>query len=66
MRARRCRAATLDRLRGKPPAESPAGPQFKINLLLSRLPRLRSGTDPAIAFAGTFHVGEGYAELEKA
>ena len=42
----------------------PAGSQLKINFLLDRLPRLRSGDDPAAAFAGTFHVAEGYAELE--
>ncbi|MET0931518.1 MAG: NAD(P)/FAD-dependent oxidoreductase [Aeromicrobium sp.] len=44
----------------------PSGSQFKINLLVSRLPRLRSGIDPAIAFAGTFHLGEGFSELETA
>jgi phytoene dehydrogenase-like protein len=48
-------------------AESkPAGSQLKINFLLSRLPRLKSGDDPAAAFAGTFHVAEGYAALETA
>ncbi|HWU23970.1 MAG TPA: FAD-dependent oxidoreductase, partial [Nocardioides sp.] len=44
----------------------PEGAQLKINLLLSRLPRLRSGADPALAFAGTLHLGEGYGELEAA
>jgi len=44
----------------------PAGAQLKINLLLERLPRLRSGLDPAVAFAGTLHLGEGYADLEQA
>ena len=44
----------------------PAGSQLKINLLLSRLPRLKSGDDPAVAFAGTFHVAEEYSSLAKA
>ncbi|MGN6781204.1 MAG: phytoene desaturase family protein [Marmoricola sp.] len=41
----------------------PRGSQLKMNLLLSRLPRLRSGIDPETAFAGTLHVGEGYEAL---
>jgi len=44
----------------------PVGAQLKINFLLSRLPRLKSGADPAVAFAGTFHVAEEYAALEVA
>jgi phytoene dehydrogenase-like protein len=44
----------------------PAGSQLKINFLLSRLPRLQSGQDPATAFAGTFHVAEEYSALEAA
>ena len=43
----------------------PAGSQLKINFLLSRLPRLRSGHDPAEAFAGTFHVAEEYSALSR-
>lgn len=39
---------------------------MKINMLLSRLPRLKSGIDPRLAFAGTFHVNESYAQLESA
>ena len=43
------------------------GAQLKINLLLRRLPRLRDGaTDPRAAFAGTFHVNEGYRQLNEA
>jgi phytoene dehydrogenase-like protein len=45
------------------PASKPAGAQLKINFLLSRLPRLKSGVDPRTAFAGTFHVAEEYAAL---
>jgi len=44
----------------------PVGSQLKINFLLSRLPRLKSGDDPAAAFAGTFHVAEEYDALETA
>ena len=47
-------------------AAKPIGSQLKINFLLSRLPRLKSGHDPATAFAGTFHVAEEYDALEAA
>jgi len=56
----------LDRLLGRPPAPAPEGAQLKLNLLLTRLPRLRSGIDPRTAFAGTFHVRESATELETA
>lgn len=46
------------------PTEPPVGSQLKVNLLVSRLPALRSGADPTVAFAGTFHVNEGYDQLE--
>lgn len=48
------------------PADKPVGAQLKVNLLLDRLPRLTSGEDPRVAFAGTLHLGEGYRELETA
>jgi len=55
-------------LLGEPedPATKPVGSQLKINLLLDRLPRLRSGADPAVAFAGTLHLGEELSALERA
>jgi len=58
--------AALDRLRGR--ATAPVeGAQLKVNVLLSRLPRLRdAAVDPRDAFGGTFHVNEGYAQLEAA
>ncbi|MEV7395767.1 NAD(P)/FAD-dependent oxidoreductase [Aeromicrobium sp. NPDC092404] len=56
----------LARLLGRPAPVKPSGSQFKINLLVSRLPELKSGIDPAIAFAGTLHVGESMSELERA
>lgn len=48
------------------PATKPEGAQLKVNLLLSRLPRLRSGVDPEVAFAGTLHLSESAADLEVA
>jgi phytoene dehydrogenase-like protein len=43
------------------------GAQVKVNLLLRRLPRLRDASlDPAAAFGGTFHINEGYEQLERA
>ncbi|KQV65811.1 FAD-dependent oxidoreductase [Nocardioides sp. Root122] len=44
----------------------PAGSQLKINFLLDRLPALRSGADPEVAFAGTLHLAEDYTQLERA
>ncbi len=56
----------LQILLGEDPGEPPAGSQLKVNLLLDRLPRLRSGVDPEVAFAGTLHVAEDYSQLETA
>jgi phytoene dehydrogenase-like protein len=47
-------------------AVKPAGAQLKVNFLLDRLPRLASGADPRVAFAGTLHLSEDYPELERA
>ncbi|HAM01498.1 MAG TPA: hypothetical protein DCQ30_04630, partial [Acidimicrobiaceae bacterium] len=43
----------------------PEGAQLKLNMLLSRLPRV-PGATPEDAFTGTFHVNEGYEQLEQA
>ncbi len=48
------------------PDLKPAGAQVKINLLLDRLPQLRSGIDPAVAFGGTLHLAESYSQLQTA
>jgi phytoene dehydrogenase-like protein len=55
-------------LMGEPedPATKPQGSQLKINLLLDRLPQLKSGIDPELAFAGTMHLAEEYSRLEAA
>jgi phytoene dehydrogenase-like protein len=62
--------AVLTELLGDPApahAERPEGAQLKLNLLLSRLPRLRDpGVTSEEAFAGTFHVNEGYTQLADA
>ncbi|MEU6560186.1 phytoene desaturase family protein [Nocardia nova] len=58
--------ATLARLLGEPGEPAPDGSQLKINMVLTRLPELRAGIDPAEAFAGTFHIAEGYDQLERA
>ncbi len=42
------------------------GSQVKINMVLRELPQLKSGANPKVAFAGTFHVNESYFELEQA
>lgn len=56
----------LARLRGRPVPDSLEGCQTKINMLLVRLPRLKSRVDPRLAFAGTFHVNESFTQLEAA
>ena len=53
-------------LLGEQRADKPRGAQLKVNLIVDRLPRLKSGIDPAIAFAGTLHLDESYDELETA
>ena len=62
-------AEVLARLRGRDggavvePAE---GAQVKLNMLLDRLPRLRSGVAPEEAFAGTFRLNEHEDDLAAA
>ncbi|WP_367131406.1 phytoene desaturase family protein [Saccharothrix sp. HUAS TT1] len=58
--------STLDALRGRPGTPVAEGCQVKVNMLLERLPRFRSGVDPRVAFAGTLHVDESYGQLEAA
>ncbi|MFE5549966.1 phytoene desaturase family protein [Streptomyces sp. NPDC056534] len=54
-------------LLGDPAPKAPEGAQFKVNMLLSRLPKLRDqSVDAREAFAGTFHVSEGYEQLAAA
>jgi len=54
----------LAKLRNRPEPKSLPGAQFKINILLKQMPRLRSGIAPELAFAGTFHISEKFSQLE--
>jgi phytoene dehydrogenase-like protein len=54
----------LAKLRGTPVPKSLDGSQMKINILLKRLPKLKSGIDPRLAFAGTFHANESFTQFE--
>ena len=60
-----CAPATLQRLLGEP-YTPPVGSQTKINIVLRRLPRFRSEIEPAMGFAGTLHLGQGYSRLQAA
>lgn len=60
----------LQGLLGKPTGLNPAKPegaQVKVNLLLSRLPKLKDASVPIeAAFGGTFHINELYSQLDTA
>ncbi len=57
----------LSRMLGENSVDRPEGAQVKVNLMLSRLPRLRDeGIDPRAAFGGTFHINELYSQLQTA
>ncbi|MDQ3383660.1 MAG: NAD(P)/FAD-dependent oxidoreductase [Actinomycetota bacterium] len=60
--------SVLGRLLGEAPTgPEPEGAQLKVNMLLSRLPRLRDqSVTPEQAFAGTFHINQGYEALDVA
>ena len=54
-------------LLGEPAPPTAPGAQVKVNLMLNRLPRLRDeDVTAAEAFGGTFHVNEGFAQLDAA
>ncbi|MFI6322621.1 phytoene desaturase family protein [Nonomuraea sp. NPDC050556] len=49
------------------PSQDPEGSQLKINMVLSRLPRLKdAAVDPRAAFSGTFHINESGDQLSRA
>jgi phytoene dehydrogenase-like protein len=56
----------LNKLLGKSSAHNIEGTQVKVNMLLKRLPKLKAGTDPVAAFGGTFHINEGFDQLQTA
>ena len=53
-------------LDSRAPRDAAEGAQVKLNMLLDRLPRLRSDVPPEDAFAGTFRLAERDDELEAA
>jgi phytoene dehydrogenase-like protein len=58
--------AVVDDLLGRPPAVRPSGSQLKVNMVLRRLPGLRSGADPRRALSGTLHVDEAASQIDAA
>lgn len=61
-------ANVLAALLGRPYQPGPAheGSVLKINMLLRRLPRLLTSINPPEqAFCGTFHIDEGYAQMQE-
>lgn len=60
--------SVLAEILGRTPSRPrPEGAQLKVNMLLSRLPRLKDDrTTPEQAFAGTFHINEEYSALQRA
>ena len=61
-----CAPQVLAKIMGRSEPKSLEGSQVKINMLLKKLPRLKSGQDPRDAFAGTFHFDENYSQLQLA
>jgi phytoene dehydrogenase-like protein len=57
---------TLDALLGHASKQNIEGAQVKVNMLLTRLPKLKAGTDPMAAFGGTFHINEMFEQLQTA
>ena len=55
----------LNKLLGNNDNSKTEGCQVKINMLLTRLPKLKSGEDPTLAFRGTLHVDEKLTQLDK-
>ena len=56
----------LESLRGRSSAHAIEGAQVKVNMMLKRLPRLKADIDPVAAFGGTFHINEGFTQLQVA
>jgi phytoene dehydrogenase-like protein len=50
-------------LLGENPGPRPEGSLLQITMLLDRLPRLRAGVSPPVAFAGTVHFAKRYEQL---
>jgi phytoene dehydrogenase-like protein len=61
-----CSPQVLEKISGIPAPKLRDGSQLKINMVLQKLPELKSGIHPRVAFAGTFHINESYFQLERA
>jgi len=61
-----CAPKVLEKISGIKAPDLLDGCQLKINMVLRELPKLKSGIDPKVAFAGTFHINESYHQLERA
>ena len=61
-----CAPQVLEKIAGIKAPSHLDGCQLKINMVVRELPELKSGVDPRIAFAGTFHINESYFQLERA
>lgn len=61
-----CAPKILERIAGISARPLRDGSQMKINMVLARLPRFRSGVDPKVALAGTLHINESFTQLERA
>jgi phytoene dehydrogenase-like protein len=57
---------TLEKLLGRDSRHDIEGAQVKVNMLLKRLPKLKSGVDSEAAFGGTFHINENFSQLQTA
>ncbi len=58
---------TFSKLLNEPwsPTATDEGSVIKINMLLTRLPRVKAaGVSPEEAFAGSFHIDEGYQQMQ--
>ncbi len=56
----------LSELLGRKTGHRIQGAQVKVNMLLKRLPKLKSGADPVAAFGGTMHINENFSQLQAA
>ena len=56
----------LEKLLGHKGEHNIQGAQVKVNMLLKRLPKLKSNLEPEKAFGGTFHINENYSQLQDA
>ncbi len=56
----------MAQLQGRQAPDHLPGSQLKMNMVLKKLPELKSEIPAEIAFAGTFHFDEGFNQLQRA